>query len=112
MTGHAEQTLQTPAEVARAFRVDPKTVGRWAAPAEGGCRGTLKSSRVRRQPVPERTCSASFAIVATKSGVGGSGWPWLGSGKAYGIHKAHSSTVGSIYSKIGYRPNGWAIYTG
>ncbi len=61
---------------------------------------------------PSGTCNASFAIVATASGVGDSGGPWLGSGKAYGIHKAHSSTVGSIYSKIGYRPNGWAIYTG
>lgn len=61
---------------------------------------------------PSGTCNASFAIVATASGVGDSGGPWLGSGKAYGIHKGHSSTVGSIYSKIGYRPNGWAIYTG
>ncbi|UKJ63247.1 BldC family transcriptional regulator [Cellulosimicrobium cellulans] len=68
MTGRAEQALLTPAEVARAFRVDPKTVARWATSGKlsavrtlgghrrfyaaeieallrGECRGTLETNR-------------------------------------------------------------------
>lgn len=70
MTGRAEQALLTPAEVARAFRVDPKTVARWATSGKlsavrtlgghrrfyaaeieallrGECRGTLETNRTK-----------------------------------------------------------------
>ena len=47
MTGHAVEgdALLTPAEVAALFRVDPKTVSKWAKAGKLSCRRTLGGHR-------------------------------------------------------------------
>ena len=63
---NAPETLLTPSEVAALFRVNPKTVTRWAAPASSTPSapsvGTGASGR-RRSVVASRRCPTSRVMV-------------------------------------------------
>jgi hypothetical protein len=65
MRGSETETLLTPAEVAALFRVDPKTVTRWA---KAGKLSSIRTESGNRSGDPWESRKANWAHLVVRSG--------------------------------------------